>query len=63
VFASSLLFGALPGERWFAGTLAGALYAWAMIRRGSVGDAVLAHSITNALLAAFVLYFGAWHLW
>lgn len=63
VFASSILFGILHGERWVAGTLAGALYAWAATRRGSMGDAVVAHSVTNALLALFVLYFGAWHLW
>ena len=63
VFASSVLFGLLHGERWFAGTVAGAFYAWAVVRRGSIGDAVVAHSVTNALLAIFVLYFSAWHLW
>jgi exosortase E/protease (VPEID-CTERM system) len=60
---SSLIFGILHGERWLAGTLAGALYAMAMVRRGRIGDAVAAHAITNALLAAYVLAFSAWSLW
>jgi CAAX prenyl protease-like protein len=59
---SSLLFGALHG-RWLAGTVAGMFYAWAMYRRGKVGDAILAHATTNALIAADVLILGNWKLW
>ena len=51
---SSLLFGALH-TRWLAGTVAGMCDAWARSRRGRVDDAVLAHAITNALIAADVL--------
>ena len=61
--ASSLLFGAMHGGRWIAGTLAGMLYAVAMLRRGRMGDAVAAHGTTNALLAAWVLARGEWWLW
>jgi exosortase E/protease (VPEID-CTERM system) len=50
---SSFLFGALHG-RWIAGTLAGMLYAWAMYRRGRLGDAIIAHATTNALIAGWV---------
>lgn len=60
---SSAIFGLLHGNRWFAGTLAGALYALVLIRRGSMGDAVAAHAVTNALIAVDVLYFHQWHLW
>jgi exosortase E/protease (VPEID-CTERM system) len=60
--ASSLLFGALHG-RWLAGTLAGVVYALVLYRRGRLGDAVLAHAVTNALLAAHVLVTGSWALW
>lgn len=60
---SSLAFGLLHGERWLAGTLAGLLYAAAYLRRGRIGDAVVAHATTNALLAAFVLLGGKWYLW
>jgi CAAX prenyl protease-like protein len=60
---SSLAFGLLHGHLWFAGTLAGLLYAWAMIRQGRIGEAVIAHATTNALLAGYVLIFHKWHLW
>jgi exosortase E/protease (VPEID-CTERM system) len=59
---SSILFGALHG-RWLAGTVAGMFYAWAMYRRGRVGDAILAHAVTNALIAAGVLILGNWNFW
>jgi exosortase E/protease (VPEID-CTERM system) len=59
---SSAAFGALH-SRWLAGMLAGMLYALALTRRGRLSDAVLAHAMTNALLAAYVLTTGAWSLW
>lgn len=60
---SSVLFGALHGSRWPAGIVAGLLYAYAVIRRGRIGEAVVAHATTNALLAGYVLLFGQWQLW
>jgi exosortase E/protease (VPEID-CTERM system) len=60
---SSVAFGLLHGNLWFAGVLAGVLYAWALIRRGRIGDAVVAHATTNGLLAGYVLIFHKWHLW
>jgi CAAX prenyl protease-like protein len=63
VLVSSALFGALHGSLWFAGILAGLLYSFAAIRRGRIGEAVAAHATTNALLAGYVLLYGAWHLW
>jgi exosortase E/protease (VPEID-CTERM system) len=63
LLVSSLAFGLMHGSRWFAGALAGLLYGWAMRRRGRIGDAVAAHAITNALLAAWVLWRGEWSLW
>jgi exosortase E/protease (VPEID-CTERM system) len=59
---SSGLFGLLHG-RWLAGMLVGMLYALALYRRGKVGDAVLAHATTNALLAVYVLATESWSLW
>lgn len=59
---SSVLFGAFHG-RFLAGVLAGMLYALAFRLRGRLGDAVLAHAVTNALIAAYVLATGAWGLW
>jgi CAAX prenyl protease-like protein len=60
---SSLAFGLLHGNLWFAGIVAGLLYGWALLRRGRIGEAVIAHATTNALLAAYVLIFHHWHLW
>jgi exosortase E/protease (VPEID-CTERM system) len=63
VLVSSVAFGLLHGDRWMAGTLAGLIFAVAFLRRGRIGDAVVAHATTNALLAAWVLIGGHWSLW
>jgi exosortase E/protease (VPEID-CTERM system) len=59
---SSFAFGALHG-RWLAGILAGMIYAAAQYKRGKISDAIVAHAVTNGLLAAHILVFGAWHFW
>lgn len=59
---SSLLFGLLH-QRWFAGALSGAAYAGAVYRHRRLGDAMLAHAVTNGLIAAWVLAKGQWSLW
>jgi len=61
--ASSVLFGAMHGARWMAGTAAGLLYALAYARKGQLADAVVAHAVTNGLIAAAVLGLGWWKLW
>jgi hypothetical protein len=63
ILLSSNAFGVLHGDRWLAGTVAGAIDAFIWMRRGSMGDAVAAHATTNALIAAWVLISGQWHLW
>jgi exosortase E/protease (VPEID-CTERM system) len=63
LLVSSVAFGLLHGQRWLAGTIAGLIYAAAFLRRGRIGDAVVAHATTNALLAALVLMGGKWDLW
>jgi exosortase E/protease (VPEID-CTERM system) len=63
LLSSSLIFGALHGSRWIVGSLAGALYALAVLRRGRFGNAIVAHATTNALLALDVLAFHHWDLW
>jgi exosortase E/protease (VPEID-CTERM system) len=59
---SSAAFGLLHG-RWIAGVLVGVLYALALYRRGNLGDAVLAHAVTNLLIAITVLETGNWAMW
>ena len=63
LLVSSVVFGLLHGDRWLAGSVAGLLYAGAFLRRGKIGDAVIAHATTNALLAGLVLFSHRWYLW
>jgi exosortase E/protease (VPEID-CTERM system) len=63
LLGSSAAFGALHGGRWFAGTVAGVSYGVVLSRSGRMGDAVAAHATTNALLAAYVLFFQQWQFW
>ncbi len=59
----SAIFGVLHGDRWFVGAVAGALYTLVLVWRGRIGDAVVAHATTNALIVIDVLAFHHWHLW
>ena len=59
---SSLIF-ALQHEQWLAGFLCGAAYQWLVIRKGRLGDAMTAHTITNFLLAGWVVFRDAWQFW
>jgi len=63
VLVSSVAFGLLHGDRWLAGTVAGVIYAVTFLRRGRIGDAVMARAVTNALLAGWILMGGRWDLW
>jgi exosortase E/protease (VPEID-CTERM system) len=60
---SALAFGLSHGAMWLPGIVAGLLYGWVTVRSGSLGEAVVAHATTNALLAALVLLAGKWQLW
>ncbi len=62
VVASSVLFGLLHG-RWIAGSLAGLFYALAARRRNMLSDAIVAHGITNGLIAGYVLLTDSWQFW
>jgi exosortase E/protease (VPEID-CTERM system) len=60
---SSALFGAFHGALWLQGMIAGMAFACALYRRRAVGDAVLAHATTNALIAMYVFATGRWSVW
>jgi exosortase E/protease (VPEID-CTERM system) len=62
LIVSSVAYGLLH-ERWLAGTLAGLLFAFAQHRRGRLTDAVLAHAVTNLLLAVHAIGWQRWSLW
>jgi exosortase E/protease (VPEID-CTERM system) len=60
---SSLVFGAFHGSAWLPATLAGMAFALALYRRREIGDAVLAHAMTNGLVVVYVLATGHWSMW
>ncbi|RLB56524.1 MAG: exosortase E/protease, VPEID-CTERM system [Deltaproteobacteria bacterium] len=62
VLISSLAFAAVH-QQWIGGFAAGVLYAYAQKRRGLLSDAIVAHAVTNALIALQVLAAGHWSLW
>ena len=60
---TAVLFAAEHGSYWDVGLLAGIVYNWWMVRTGNLGDCIVAHAVTNALLAVYVLYSGRWQYW
>lgn len=60
---SSLVFGAMHGSSWLAGSAAGLVYGCLYTRSGRIGDPVIAHATTNILLAASVLVLRQWQFW
>ena len=62
VLISSLAFAAVH-QQWIGGLAAGLLYAYAQKRRGVLSDAIVAHAVTNALIAMQVLLADHWSLW
>jgi exosortase E/protease (VPEID-CTERM system) len=62
VLISSLVFGLGHGSMCVAGIVAGGLYAELLRRTGKIGESVVAHATTNALLALAALSLGHWEL-
>lgn len=60
---TSALFASEHGVYWDVGLAAGLLYNLWMRWTKSVGDLVLAHSVTNACLSVYVLRTGKWEYW
>lgn len=59
---SSVLF-AVEHTLWFAGLLAGIIYAALYRRSGNLWVPVLSHAVTNGVLAWWVLHTGNWKFW
>ncbi len=57
-----LLFG-LEHNEWLAGLICGALYNVLLYKRRELFSCVVAHAVSNAALAAWVLATGDWKLW
>ncbi len=48
---------------WLAAAVAGLVYAWLYRSTGKLWVAVVAHAVTNAALAAWVIHTGQWRFW
>jgi uncharacterized protein len=59
----AVLFASEHGPYWEVGLAAGVVYNWWMLRTRSLGDCILAHAVTNACLAAFIIATGQWQFW
>lgn len=57
-----LLFGFVHYQ-WIAGVLFGLMMQWLVLRKNRLGDAMLAHAITNFLLGLWIWWKGAWQFW
>ena len=59
---TAILFGMLHSD-FLAGTMAGLFFGLAYLQRRKIADAIIAHAVTNALLAFYVVHFGYWSYW
>lgn len=59
---TAALFG-VEHNQWFAGVVAGILYALLLYRTKSLFACILAHAVTNLLLGIYVLYTQQWQYW
>jgi CAAX prenyl protease-like protein len=62
-WATVLLFASEHGALWDVGLLAGAAYNLWIRKTGSLGDVIVAHAVTNGLLAMYVVGWGRWEYW
>ncbi len=60
---TALLFASEHGSFWDVGLAAGIIYNWWMVRTRNVWDCILAHAVTNGVLAAYVVVAGQWQYW
>ncbi|HUJ22955.1 MAG TPA: CAAX prenyl protease-related protein [Bryobacteraceae bacterium] len=59
----AVLFASEHGAFWDVGLIAGIVYNWWIVRTRSLGDCILAHAVTNACLAVYVVGCGRWQYW
>jgi hypothetical protein len=59
----AVLFASEHGPYWEVGLIAGVAYNWWLVRTRNLADCMLAHAVTNAMLAGYVLLFDQWQYW
>ncbi len=60
---TAALFSLEHGPFWDVGLMAGIAYNWWMTRARTLGDCILAHAVTNASLAGYVIATHRWEYW
>ncbi len=60
---TAIFFAVEHGPYWEVGLAAGLIYNWWAVRSKSLGDLILAHGLTNAALALFVILTRRWEYW
>jgi CAAX prenyl protease-like protein len=60
---TAILFATEHGAYWDVGLLAGLIYNWWVLRAKSLSDCMIAHGVTNACLALYVIFGGHWEYW
>lgn len=59
----AVLFASEHGAFWEVGLAAGIIYNWWLIRCRNLADCILAHAVTNAVLAVYVVKADQWQYW
>jgi CAAX prenyl protease-like protein len=59
----AILFASEHGPYWEVGLAAGIAYNCWIVRTRNLADCILAHGVTNAVLAGYVLVTGQWQYW
>jgi CAAX prenyl protease-like protein len=62
-WAVAALFASEHGSFWDVGFITGIIYNWWMVRSRNLWDCILAHAVTNGVLAAYVVLAGQWQYW
>lgn len=56
-------FACVHGHCWLTAVVWAAMIAWLLVQTGSLGACIIAHAVTNLLLAMYVLWTKDWAFW
>jgi len=59
----AVLFASEHGPYWEVGLAAGIIYNWWIVRTRNLADCIVAHGVTNAVLALYVVLTDQWQYW
>lgn len=57
---TSLIFGLSHADHWLAAVVCAAAYQGLVVHKGRLGDAMLAHAVTNVAISAYAIATGRW---